>query len=436
MTTDSGRLPSLYSDFRRLRTNNPNGFLANVTTWKTVLSAASRQGVLPNTQDTLILHTGEELVSSLATREWGRPLALGTVVSEAVQAGDFIPLDTFLRQTESVYYKAWIHPWAILSRGLETAGLKARVAADERLKEGAFVLLKNVEDSANTILQQIAQRPNNVGRVFTLGLFAKEFTTLLSPDSKFSEADLNVLVKFISRDLREASVSGTTIKFKNDNEDPSPVTENDTTIAKLKALVSSFHSQIDLLATKVSQCNIKARMALVDKNKIVALAALKSRKIAESTLQARVKAVGQIEEVLGNIEQAADNVELVTQLQRSTQVLKILNKQTGGVEKVEEVMDALKEQMDNVEEVTRIIGEGEVQLDESEVEEELKEMFKEEEKKQEMVEFERRRKEVGKALWSASEANLSQSLEDLNLKDGQEKEQGRQKGNMISVLAS
>lgn len=118
-----------------------------MTAWKNVLSAASRQGVLTNTQDTLILHTGEELVSSLATREWGRPLALGTVVSEAVQTREFIPLDTFLRQTESVYYRPWINPWGLLSWGLETAGLMTKVAIDERLKKGAFVVLKNVEVS-------------------------------------------------------------------------------------------------------------------------------------------------------------------------------------------------------------------------------------------------------------------------------------------------
>lgn len=167
-------------------------------------------------------------------------------------------------------------------------------------------------------------------------------------------------------------------------------------------------------------------MALADKNKIVALAALRSRKIAENTLQTRAKALGQIEEVLGKIEQAADNVELVTQLQKSTKVLKMLNRQTGGVEKVEEQMDALREQIDKVEEVTRIIGEEGVQADESDLEEELEEILREEEKNQEMANFEVRRKAAAKMRWSASEASISKSLEDLSLGDG-EKEQEQKK---------
>lgn len=65
-----------------------------------------------------------------------------------------------------------------------------------------------LKESAKKILEQIAQQPNNVGRVFTLDLFAKEFTNPLNPSLEFSEADLSVLVKFISRDLKEASVSG------------------------------------------------------------------------------------------------------------------------------------------------------------------------------------------------------------------------------------
>lgn len=176
-------------------------------------------------------------------------------------------------------------------------------------------------------------------------------------------------------------------------------------------------------------------MALADKNKIVALAALKSRKIAESTLQTRAKALGQIEEVLGKIEQAVDNAELVMQLQRSTKVLKILNRQTGGVEKVEEQMDALKEQMDKVEEVTRIIGEEGAQADESEFEEELEEILREQKKNQEMADFEIRRKEAAKPLWSASEASISKSLEDLSLGDGG-KVRERQKENAVPFLVS
>jgi len=74
------RLPSLYSDFRNLKTTNPNGFYANVTAWKTVLADACRYGKVGNAADKLVLSTSEDLVSQLHTQDWARPLALGVVV--------------------------------------------------------------------------------------------------------------------------------------------------------------------------------------------------------------------------------------------------------------------------------------------------------------------------------------------------------------------
>lgn len=85
--TDYGlraRLPSLYSDFTPQRTSNPDGFAANITAWRDVLSKAARAGVSPIhsgfASDTLSVKTGEVLLQALETKEWGRPQALGTVI--------------------------------------------------------------------------------------------------------------------------------------------------------------------------------------------------------------------------------------------------------------------------------------------------------------------------------------------------------------------
>lgn len=77
------RLPSLYSDFTLQRSSNPDGFVANVSAWENALRKAAQAGLIPapdNGHDTLSLRTGEELLQALTTKEWGRPLALGTVI--------------------------------------------------------------------------------------------------------------------------------------------------------------------------------------------------------------------------------------------------------------------------------------------------------------------------------------------------------------------
>lgn len=77
------RLPSLFSDFSLQRYSNPDGYAANVAVWEEVLTKAAREGLMPPGPDGpefLSLRMGDELLQSLETREWGKPLALGKVI--------------------------------------------------------------------------------------------------------------------------------------------------------------------------------------------------------------------------------------------------------------------------------------------------------------------------------------------------------------------
>ncbi|KAG0643663.1 Snf7-domain-containing protein [Tuber brumale] len=378
------RLPSLYSDFCPLRANNPSGFLANVTAWKSVLSQAAVNGILGG--DTLVLEIGEGLVSSLATREWGRPLALGTVVNEAVATREFISLETFLGMRESVYYRPWLDPWKVLGWGLEVVGLKSRAVEDGKIREGKVVVLKNIEETAKTILKEISKKPSIADRIFSTEMFLQEFPI---HGKQLSETDLRVLLVFLSRDLREASVANNTIKFKPPTGELTPVSLHDTTIANLKTLITSLHTTISTLSTKISTSDAKARTAIQSSNKHAALSALKSKKIAETSLESRAKSLAQLEEVLVKIEQAADNIELVRTLEDSSKVLAGLNQRAGGVEGVDKVADELREQMDETGEITRILGEetgAMAQVDDGEVEGEFEALLQEEERKKEALE--------------------------------------------------
>lgn len=76
-------MPSLYSDFKVQQHTNPDGYTANVAAWEEALQKAARAGLLygpSDAHDTLSLMTGEGLLQSLETKEWGRPLALDAVI--------------------------------------------------------------------------------------------------------------------------------------------------------------------------------------------------------------------------------------------------------------------------------------------------------------------------------------------------------------------
>jgi len=144
------RLASLYSDFRSQRQTNPAGYQANASAWLRALTAAAKAGLIPaqagSQHDRFTLHTGEELLRGLQTTEFGRPLALGSVLEDAVRKGQLIPVREFLDAKKSVYAKSWVPtPWQVVSWSLRQLGVTGREGVEDRLVKGDFVAMANVE---------------------------------------------------------------------------------------------------------------------------------------------------------------------------------------------------------------------------------------------------------------------------------------------------
>jgi charged multivesicular body protein 7 len=408
-------LPSLYSDFRYLKTTNPNGFDANVSAWKAVLADACKAGKLP--RDKLVLSTSDDLVSSLQTRDWGRPLALGVVVAEAVHSKDLYPLDTFISQATSIYH--WSYAGAALNWGLTRLGLRGP-ANTRGIASGKFVVIRNVEDVAKTVTQtMMSRRDSPADRIFTTDLFASELVPDLSP------TDLQVLLRHLSRDAAVCAYDGATVKFKAPGEPATQITETDATIAHLKSLLKSLHARVDTLSADITTCTARAKAAVEKSNRPVALAALKSRKTAEAALSHQVKALGQVEDVMTSIQTAAGNIELVRILERSSKVLSGLNKEIGGVERVDEVMEGLKNETDTVEEVNRVLAEAGTVVDEEEVEDELDALMKETEEKEKAERVKEQLATIPPVV-GEMERQLSETLESMKLGEEKEKEQERE----------
>ncbi|KAG7125806.1 hypothetical protein HYQ44_000846 [Verticillium longisporum] len=122
------RLPALYSDFRSQRTLNPDGYTANLSAWRAALARLAWDAQLPDpatstTPPRLLLTVDDSLPAHLQSRQFGRPLALGTVVREALENGDLVPVPDFLARKESIYAKTagWgAVPWSAAARASDT----------------------------------------------------------------------------------------------------------------------------------------------------------------------------------------------------------------------------------------------------------------------------------------------------------------------------
>jgi charged multivesicular body protein 7 len=173
-----------------------------------------------------------------------------------------------------------------------------------------------------------------------------------------------------------------------------PITTSDTAIAHLKTVQTSLDEQISLLTSQIATFTQKARDATSKQNRIIALSALKSRKLSESALRKRSDALARIEEVLNGVAQAASDAEVIRSLEGGASALERLNKDIGGIERVEKVMDRVREGIEESEDVGRVIAEmGSARVDEDEVQEEFDAMLKAEaEKKRKLQEEIQRRK--------------------------------------------
>ena len=180
-----------------------------------------------------------------------------------------------------------------------------------------------------------------------------------------------------------------TVKFKSVENRQLVISDQDRTIASLKLLISDLNHQVEILSVKISEATTRAREAASGKNRTIALAALRSRKITEATLTQRVQTLSQLEEVYHQIEQAADQVDIIKVMQGSTSVLRGLRAETGGIEKVEDVLEDLRDEMSKVNEVNEAIEastHADSVVDEGEIDDELEQMMlhakKEDEKRE------------------------------------------------------
>ncbi|EWZ96474.1 hypothetical protein FOCG_05770 [Fusarium oxysporum f. sp. radicis-lycopersici 26381] len=381
------RLAARYSDFRSQRTLNPDGYQANISAWRQALSDLVAKGKISHrgsSPDHFVLKLDDSLLRSLEHKEFGQPLALGTVVREATAGRDFIPLQEFEKSQQSIYQRSWAGlPWSVMSWTLRQLGVVDPARGDDKLPTGQYVIVKNMEAAAKELGDLMAEKVSRFDRVFSRAQFQKAFSAALVKGQNLTDSDLDVLLKFLSRDKEVIEYDGKTIRIKGSGEQ-SGITKEDAAIASLKELTESLKHQADLLNTRIDELSQTAKDAVTKKNRVAALAALKSKKIAETSLATRYATLNQLEEVSAKLEQAADNVQLVNVMEASSGALASLNAQVGGAERIDAVMDRLREQSSATDEVSAILAEstGEV-IDETALDDELEAMEAQEREKEE-----------------------------------------------------
>ncbi|KAL2829175.1 Snf7-domain-containing protein [Aspergillus cavernicola] len=410
------RLPSLFSDFSVQKKTNPDGYQVNVAAWEQALTKAARNGYISSHSHTtagpgqkrecnhLILRVDEGLVGDLESPELGRPVALPGVFEDAVWNRTMVPLQLYKASGASLRKPQWglvdttaLSPWNVMTWGLkQLRGVVIGSGSDiPRLQAQDLVLVENLQEAGNKLVKRImGATPSNTDLVYSKESFVGSFATILDEDSELSDADFEVLLLYLSRDSGAIAYDGKTIKFRPTNDSPNEITQQDATIASIKALTATMTKQVKNLEKKIVELNTTAKAALSNKNRMSALTAVRSKKLAEHNLQQRLDTLTQLEQVYLKIEQATGQVEYVKVMEASTGVLQGLNAQVRDVSKVDDVVDELREEMSKVDEIGSIMGEAGPQIDETEIDDELEELETKEREIKEEAKAEKTRKQL------------------------------------------
>ena len=394
--TCRARLPALYSDFRAQRTLNPDGYRANVSAWRQALSRLASSGLLSShgNSSPFVMTIDQGLLRSLEHRQYGQPLALGTAVREAISNKDFVPLQIFLNAPQDVYQRSWSElPWEVVGWTLRQLGVIDPARGEDKLPQGRYAVTVNLENAAKRLSDKAASMSSNFDRTFTKAQFQATFAPGLVDGQKLSDTDVDVFLRYLSRDKQVVAYDGHTVKIFGSGE-KGGITEEDGATASIKELIATLTHQTQLLNARLDELTQTAKDAVTRKNRVAALGALKSKKITESSLSKRYASLNQLEEVAARIEQATDNAQLVRVMASSTDMLRNLNAQIGSADRADAVMDRLREQMSETDEVAAILAESNAAaVDEGELDDELEAMERsEKEKEQEAKQKEEEKK--------------------------------------------
>ncbi|KAF3044003.1 hypothetical protein E8E12_005738 [Didymella heteroderae] len=388
---NQGRLASLYADFRQQLEINPDGYHANIAAWTKALTDAARAGVIPTqgtTHDLLNIRTADDLARALQHPQYGKPTCLPAVFHEAVQKKEMMLLKDFMSSTASIYKTSWIPtPWSALQWSLRTVGVLGKASPPDKLAVRNYVVLRNVEVAGDEILKAMKEHTSTADRVLSRRNFLERFSHALNPTAPLTNNDLNIILVYLHRDKQAISYDARTIKFKPEHEaQPLPITEEDAAIAGLRDTLANINNQIPPLMEKIASADAAAREAVASKQMVRAKAALRSKKLAETALAQRSDVALQLEGVYAQLQQAADQVEIVEAMRAGAAALKGLNEKVGGAEGVQGVVDAVNEQMATTEEITNIINETDSTVDEVDIEDEFEALERAEKEKKEQEE--------------------------------------------------
>ncbi|KAG9043382.1 hypothetical protein FS837_009678 [Tulasnella sp. UAMH 9824] len=296
------RLQALYSDVYRQKQSNPEGFQSSIGWWTNTLETVVRKGKQPQPQsnDHLVLHASDKLAEALRWEKVGRPIGLGAVLEELAANKTIIALPKFLKSAVSIHYQP---------------SLTYRVASFVRWAnyKGDYVVLSILKQAADTIIaRQKSKPPGFTESLYTRQSFQAEFESVALKGATLSQLDVDVVLKYLERDVRVVIVQKNAVKFVEPGDAEAiaeGITEVDFGVLEMKTTLQELADQISEIEHQIQERLDKIGEHLRRGSKNIALTYLRSKKQLEELLAKRLNTQETFQTVLNKIESVATEVE-------------------------------------------------------------------------------------------------------------------------------
>ncbi|CUS21110.1 LAQU0S02e06084g1_1 [Lachancea quebecensis] len=387
VTLSKSRLTSLYSDFRRLKDLNPEGYEANVRYWRQVLL----DEVL---DDKLICHCGNDLLEELSDKELGPPKCLDAALDSLISDGSLIASERFKRNNNSKIFKAfsWTIDYVLASRSRATTRISE---GGNYLRDSEYIILPTTKRKSLQAKQRmISSICRKAVRYSDLVFPRSEFCKIVGMEEHLQNwREFEVVLTYLEMYMGVIITDSNTVKVCTEDVAPllakfdtSFISENDKNIASVKKTYSMLQSQVSMLEVRIHERKqVLADCIQYDKPKDIQRLNLRAKKLLEENLSTACKNLQNIEALKSDIEMSLDNVTLKNTLLASREVMANVSAQLGNTAGVEKLLDEISlERLKNEEISDLLVGKLDNQNDEQ-LNEELEKLDAEVQREQQIT---------------------------------------------------
>ncbi|KAI9101761.1 Snf7-domain-containing protein [Phlyctochytrium arcticum] len=370
----------LFASFPPTKTTlNSPAWDEKITFWKTVILDCARYGLL--NQDPLVFESVG--LESKFQRRGLRPRGLDVVLTAMHEGGDLVNVEQFLQSTERTTWMNWVLdavvinnlPFSVqklLGRSRTNESAEAKLASMSLLREISERLLvalrKDVHYASDHILglDEFQDKMDEVIKS-SVGLSPKEQDSLILQALLTRKghatflADPDTVEK--GRLFKFPLLQIVKLKPLRGSSGALEVTSSDKGIIRMRTTQKTLHLQVDDLEAKIVELTKSAQRCLQNKQRERALYYLRQKKFISSIISKRIGSIETLDNILGKIQSAETEAEVLNAYQAGTDSLKTLIKTSGlTVDVVESTMDALEEALADQTEIENAMEYGQNQI--------------------------------------------------------------------------